>query len=431
MSTQFTVDIYQNEYLPEGGTEVNAIVTVTATGGFPAGGGPSAAAAEVIIIDTSGSMGYPASKMTAAKQATAAAIDTLRDGVAFAIIAGSHRAELVYPADGRLIAASAQTRTAAKAAVARVKPDGGTAIGSWLRLAHRLFTDHSVPGAIHHTILLTDGNNQHESDLQLREALAECAGSFTCDARGVGTDWVVAELRTVASALLGTVDIVADPAGLAADFQAMTEHAMGKAVAGVALRVWSPQGSSVRFVKQVLPAVEDLTGRRAQSGPLSGDYPLGAWGAESRDYHVCVEVRPGGVGDEMLGARVSLVLPGGEVAAQGLVRAVWTGDGALSTRINAQVAHYTGQAELAQAIQDGLEARRDGDTDTATTRLGRAVQLAAASGNTAIGELLGKVVEVEDPATGTVRLKATVNEADEMTLDSRSSKTVRVGKTGH
>ncbi len=110
MSTQFTVDIYQNEYLPEGGTEVNAIVTVTATGGFPAGGGPSAAAAEVIIIDTSGSMGYPASKMTAAKQATAAAIDTLRDGVAFAIIAGSHRAELVYPADGRLIAASAQTR---------------------------------------------------------------------------------------------------------------------------------------------------------------------------------------------------------------------------------------------------------------------------------------------------------------------------------
>ena len=39
-----------------------------------------------------------------------------------------------------------------------------------------------------------------------------------CDCRGVGVDWEVAELRKVASALLGSVDIVADPANLAADF---------------------------------------------------------------------------------------------------------------------------------------------------------------------------------------------------------------------
>ena len=30
---QFSVDVYQNEYLPEGGREVNAVVTATATGG--------------------------------------------------------------------------------------------------------------------------------------------------------------------------------------------------------------------------------------------------------------------------------------------------------------------------------------------------------------------------------------------------------------
>lgn len=29
---RFSVDVYQNEYLPEGGREVNAIVTVTSTG---------------------------------------------------------------------------------------------------------------------------------------------------------------------------------------------------------------------------------------------------------------------------------------------------------------------------------------------------------------------------------------------------------------
>lgn len=36
---QFSVEVYQNEYLPEGGREVNAIVTVTSTGAVrPAGG---------------------------------------------------------------------------------------------------------------------------------------------------------------------------------------------------------------------------------------------------------------------------------------------------------------------------------------------------------------------------------------------------------
>lgn len=38
---QFSVEVYQNEYLPEGGREVNAIVTVTSTGGGTTGGVPS------------------------------------------------------------------------------------------------------------------------------------------------------------------------------------------------------------------------------------------------------------------------------------------------------------------------------------------------------------------------------------------------------
>ncbi|GAA4406981.1 hypothetical protein [Tsukamurella soli] len=41
----------------------------------------------------------------------------------------------------------------------------------------------------------------------------------------------------VADALLGTVDIAAEPAALEADFRAMTRAAMGKAVAGVVLRL--------------------------------------------------------------------------------------------------------------------------------------------------------------------------------------------------
>jgi von Willebrand factor type A C-terminal domain len=129
----------------------------------------------------------------------------------------------------------------------------------------------------------------------------------------------------------------------------------------------------------------------------------------------------------MLAARVSVVAvtqSGPEVLGQGLVRAIWTDDEALSTRINANVAHYTGQAELAQAIQEGLEVRKRGDEETATAKLGRAVALAEQSGNDDTAKLLAKVVDVVDGATGTVRLKK-VDDADEMALDTRSTKTVR------
>ncbi|OIJ69388.1 vWA domain-containing protein [Streptomyces mangrovisoli] len=437
----FSMDVYQNEYLPEGGREVNAIVTVSATGGgtvgsavaaphlFTPGQGPSAAVA--IMVDCSGSMDYPPTKMRNARDATAAAIDTLRDGVHFAVIGGTHVAKEVYPGGGRLAVADAASRAQAKDALRRLSAGGGTAIGTWLRLAERLLSPADV--AIRHGIVLTDGRNEHEAPEDLKATLEACAGKFTCDARGVGTDWEVKEVTGIASALLGTADIVADPQGLAADFTQMMETAMGKEVADVALRVWTPVGTTIKFVKQVAPTVEELTERRTEAGPRAGDYPTGSWGDESRDYHLCVEVPAAGVGQEMLAARVSLVIPqsdGGvqNLGAQGLVRAVWTDDMTASTSINPQVAHYTGQAELAQAIQQGLDLRKAGDFDGATAKLGRAVQLASASGNADTAKLLAKVVDVVDAATGTVRLKAKVAEADEMTLETRSTKTVRVKK---
>ncbi|MFJ1841838.1 MULTISPECIES: VWA domain-containing protein [unclassified Streptomyces] len=442
---QFFVEVYQNEYLPEGGREVNAIVTVTSTGGGTTGGVPlsgaaatppqvpgrAPSAAVVIMVDCSGSMDYPPTKMRHARDATAAAIDTLRDGTSFAVVGGTHVAKEVYPGNGRLAVADARTKAQAKEALRALSAGGGTAIGTWLRLADRLLGAADV--AIRHGILLTDGRNEHEAPEDLRAALESCAGRFTCDARGVGTDWEVKEVTAVASALLGTADIVADPAGLAADFTQMMENVMGKEVADVALRLWTPVGVEIKFVKQVAPAVVDLTGRRTEAGPRAGDYPTGSWGDESRDYHVCVQVPEAGIGQEMLASRVSLVLPdpsGGapQTLSQGLVRAVWTADMAASTSMNPQVAHYTGQAELAQVIQQGLDARKSGDFDGATAKLGRAVQLASASGNEDTAKLLSKVVDVVDAATGTVRLKAKVAEADSMTLETRSTKTVRVKK---
>jgi len=425
--TTFAAETYQNEYLAEGATEVNAIVTVTALGGGAQPRSGPVQAAEIVIVDTSGSMGVPKRNIKAAKAATCAALDCIRDGVRFAVIAGRDVPTQVYPTHGRLGIADTASRMAAKAEVERLKARGGTSIGSWLSLARRLFED--APDAIHHAILLTDGENEHESDHQFRAALALCEGRFQCDCRGIGTDWKVDELRQIASTLLGSVDMVADADDLVADFTAMIDRAMTKDTNDVELRLWAPQGANVAFVRQVAPAIEDLTVRGRPSGPLTVDYPTGAWGDESRDYHVCIQVPPRATGEEMAAGRVALVVDG-EVVSQALIRAIWTDDRALSTRISREVAHYTGQTELMAAIQDGLSARKAGDEAGATVQLGRAVQLAAQSGNTTKLELLAAIVDVEDAATGTVRLKPQVADQDEMMLDTRSTKTMRVTPAG-
>jgi VWA domain-containing protein len=430
----FHVDIDQNPYLPAGGSDVSAIVTVTAdaTGSGPAAVAPDGGSAEIVIIDCSGSMDYPPAKMAEARAATAAAVDVIREGTWFAIVAGTSTAWPVYPSDGSMAVASERTRAEAKSALRQLRASGGTAIGQWLRLANQVFQ--GSPATLRHAILLTDGKNQHEQPEELAAAISLCEGTFRCDCRGVGTDWEVSELRKVSTALLGSVDIVVDPAGLAADFEELMRGAMSKALPDVALRVWTPQTAAVKFVKQVAPAIDDLTGRRVASGAQAGDYPTGAWApGESRDYHVAVSVSPAGLGQEMLAGRVSLVAtspanPAGEVLGQGLIRVTWTDDEALSTRINGRVAGYTGQAELAAAIAEGLEANKRGDEEVATARLGRAVALAHKAGNEDMARLLAGVVDVVDEATGTVRLKRKVDAAAEMALDTRSTKTVRVRK---
>lgn len=422
---EFTATVFQNEFLPVGGTDVNAIVSVTCTDAGTAGQG--GVAGEVIIIDTSGSMGT--ANMGAAKQAAQAALAEVVDGTYFAVVSGNGAAFMVYPpvtSGPALVPMDARTRYEAAEAVDRLRAAGGTAISTWLDLAGVIFA--SVPQVRQrHAILLTDGeNNEHPGVLST--AVERATGYFQCDCRGIGVDWKVSEIRPIAQALLGSIDIIPAPDQLRAQFQEIMRTAMSRGVSDAELRVWAPQGSQVLFVKQVAPTVEDLSGRRSVVNDLTGSYPTGAWSDESRDYHVSVRLPAKAIGQEQLAARVQVVV-GGETAAQGLVKAKWSDDSVLTTPIDQQVAHYTGQAELAVAIQEGLAAKAVGDDETATTKLGRAVQLAAETGNEEATAKLRKVVEVQDAETGTVQLRKAVDKADEMALDTASTKTTRVRRS--
>jgi len=454
--TAFTTEVHQNEYLPRGWPAVHAIVTIgaRATGGDD-GGREGAEAVEVIMLDCSSSMGSPATKIETAVAATRKAIDRLRDGTRFAIVAGTSYARMVYPdpkssqeagSGPGLAEASWATRAQAKAAVSKLKPNGGTRMSTWLALTRQLCD--TRPGAIHHAILLADGKNEHEEGSALAAELERCVGKYQCDCRGVGTAWDRAELQGISDTLLGTTDIIPDPSQMTAEFEAIINGAMRKRVGSVLLSALTPAGGEVKFLRQVSPELLDLSDKVSWQQPVGPDgswqtvatvdpgrplvsvYPIGAWADdEEREYHVCLSVVPQEVGaeNEVRAARLSLVSDGRDVCSVP-VRAVWTDDEEAATRINRVVAHYTGQEELARSIEEGLEARRAGDYRTATYKLGRAAELAYRTGNEGTTRLLQRVVEIEDPETGTVRLRTAVSKEDEMILDTRSRKTVRLAK---
>jgi len=420
---EFKAEVFQNEYLSDGATDVHGVVSVTCSGAGVAGQTAGTEAAEIIIVDTSGSMDMPPAKIAAARRAAKVAIEEIVDGTWFAVLSGHTIAQMVYPPHPGLAKMTAVTRRDASEAVTRLRSGGATAIGAWIAAATELFAQ--APAGQRHAILLTDGKIEGEPEGALEAALANAVGKFQCDCRGIGSDWVVDELRAIATALLGTVDIVAEPADLEADFEEMMRNAMSRGVPDVRLRVWAPQGSEVLFVRQVAPQVDDLTSRATRISPLVVEFPTGAWSDESRDYHVSVRVPPAPVGNERLAARVELVV-NDQVLAKALVKAVWSADTNLTTRIDPAVAHYTGQAQLADVIQRGLAAKSAGDERTATVLLGEAAKLAHETGNESTTRLLAKVVDVVDVDAGTVRLKQQVAKSDEMALDTRSTKTTRI-----
>lgn len=425
----FTLESFQNPYLSDGADRVDAIVTVTATEAVAAAAATASAGLLLgFIVDTSGSM--EGDRIQAVRGAVEAAIQLLSDGDQFFVVSFANYGRVVVPTT----AATAPAKAGAVRALEALSAAGGTAMSQGLAAARSLFAN--APGTIAQCLFLTDGKNESEHPQDVERELARCAGMFECDCWGVGTDWQVGEVQEIARSLLGKATLIPGPEGIAAAFSAAVGKAQAKSVKEVRVRVWTPIGAEVVAFKQVSPTIEDYTDRSTTVSAQVRDFLTGAWGpSESRDYQLTLRVPPGHVGDEMLAARPSVVYagPAGEVeikAPQGRVFANWTADEALSSRLDATVAHYNGQDELAAAIQAGLQAREAGDEAAATQMLGRAVQIAHQSDNEELTTRLKKVVDVVDPETGTVRLKKAVAKAATMDLELESTTTRRARRAG-
>ncbi|MGW0433615.1 VWA domain-containing protein [Micromonospora sp. NPDC003197] len=419
----FDITSHYEMYLPTEGSLVDIVATVRSTRTEAEADAPAPAAAprlaEVILLDCSGSMGAPATKLFQARRAAAAAIDALRDGVLFAVVAGTHRAEMIYPGEPSLVPATDRRRAAAKEALRRIGAGGGTAMSTWLRLADRIFTGQA--GAIRHAILLTDGKNESEPLSELEAALAASAGRFTTDCRAIsdrpGVDtWRGTELLRIADALgANPVVPVEDLDRLAGEFTDIISAAMSQRVGDVRLRVRTSALATVRFVKQVHPTIADLTELGERVDEQTIEYPIGAWGDGHRDYHIGLSVQPMAAGETRRVGWLSLLVPGPgtdggvEEVGQSAVAVEWTEDIARYTGINPTVAHYTRQHELAGAIRAAWEAFDRRRLAEAETLMGRAVALAYQAGAHDKLAVFARVVEIKDAAAGLVRLRPDVD----------------------
>lgn len=414
----FTAESFFNPHLSVGTKRIDAVLTITATGDATAAS--NGRKAVVFVLDVSGSM--QGDKLVAAKHAVRCCIDLLAPDTLFSVITFTNNAKEVVP----LTMATANAKEHAHQAVQKLEAGGGTAMSNALRLVRKQLLP--MTNLFAYALFLTDGDNSADDEGPLKHAVEDCKGMFQCDCRGIGTDWKPRDLRLISGALLGNADAVANPDHLQEDFRNSLTRALSRGIGDVRLRLWSPKTARIVAIKQMSPEIADLRPLAKPFDEKTLEVPLGAWGAESRDYHVTIEVDGGTEGDEMLACRPSVVYSdnGAEKKATGQpVVATWTADEGLTTRLNPQVAHYTGQTELADSIREGLEAKERGDIDQATKLLGKAAKIAISTGNDDVTQRLKKVVDVIDEDQGTVRLKSNAGKAEILELDMGGTRTVR------
>ncbi|MFJ7249440.1 protein kinase [Kitasatospora sp. NPDC098652] len=305
----YRIEVFQNEYQPPDTTEVDAILTVHGAALDQAHAVVAAPQAVVFLVGLS--EGLSPADFRAVTDAVAAAVDTLDDEVRFGIVEGSEYARMLYPDTRRLVRATPATKAEARAALGGLAPLRAAAFGRWIRLADQLLAGHQ--DADRTAVLLMDGRDDAEEPAELAAVLASCAGRFRCHVRGIGTDWEVAQGRAVSAALAGTLDLVRlpdTPEAAAMERRELTGIVQGSRRArgrDLALRVTTPAGAGVGFLKQLVPAPADLTAAGHPVGPGATEYRVDVPDGSTCDYHLQVLLPPGPATSDLTAATVELV----------------------------------------------------------------------------------------------------------------------------
>ncbi|MFI6011818.1 VWA domain-containing protein [Streptomyces sp. NPDC051243] len=422
MGLSFALEVDAPSDLAYDERRADALITVTARSTAQAA--PDTPGAEVLIMDRSLSMS--GRKLDEAKRAMCAAIDTLRDGALLGIVAGNHKAEVIFPATGGLARVDALTREDAKLRVVGQFAEGGTAIGTWLTCAQNLFAATPAPSGVRHAVLYTDGKDEHETPEQLDDVLTACTDQFVCDARGLGGDWHYADLLRVTAALHGTAEAVTTVSDLTEDFTRLMRQAQRIVVPRVYLGLRLNDRFQLAFVRQTRPVEAELTARRQVD--LETHVPLGSWPPETRQYQVSLRFDPHTltVDEDLRAARVTLHAerpdgtrtPCSDTASMVVRRRSTPGFGIPRS---ADLTRVENERELGMAMRACADAQLRGDLERADRELRLATGLAQDLRDTARLRLL-RALAATGP-DGRLRVRRDVSRAQIQRIGVESTKT--------
>ncbi len=241
----FTAQVFQNEYLADGATDVHAVVSVDVRQRRRRRPGPARVRRRRSSSSTpSGLDGVAVAAQIRGRprRCPGRDLDEIVDGTLVRVIVGRHTAgagpipSRRHGAHGRRAPANERSSR-----YAVLNASGGTAIGTWLRAGDPAVPRRARPRSAT-LILLTDGKNESEEPWRLGQAIeAARACSSATRAASAPTGWSRSCVRSP-PALMGSVDLIADPDEMEADFASMIRSAMSRGVATATLRVWALQG---------------------------------------------------------------------------------------------------------------------------------------------------------------------------------------------
>jgi uncharacterized protein YegL len=413
MANQFSFKTYYNPYISPTTNSFWGVVSVSANE-------RSELASDTVITlvaDVSGSM--QGAKFNNMVEGVEELLMDVPDGVTMGVIVFDNTANEVVPLT-RITSAvdnNALVQTFRRN-IKRLSIFGGTSMSTGINLA--LQTQAALRGDWNrYCIFLSDGQNtEPESTLAAAVKKAAQAGVHLC-AYGYGNDWNPAELTKMAEITNGWMPkAVPNPDALSAEFVALVGR-MAKTVAtDVVLQLWTPTGARILSLSQAYP--EWI---RGDAAPVGDDHtwvvpvpPMSA--KDHRDFLVHIELAQ--VGARVVACKPSVVYAAGsqKIEEKG-DQASWmilqqTTDQSLINQVNPVVAGYLGQGQLANSMRAMTEALKDGDARTAERHRTEALDIAQATGNRAMTEVLeassGNEVARKTVALGTSTVSLTDEE---------------------
>ncbi len=409
----FTFKTYYNKHISPTTNSFWGVVSVTANETAQA----METVAVTLICDVSGSM--QGNKFNAMIASTEDLLRTTPDGVMLGVVVFDDRADEAVPLV-RLDATVDREKLVDmfRRNMRQIKIFGGTAMSTGIDLA--LKQQGKLGNEVaQYGIFLSDGNNT-EPESRLVEAVQAAADTtmHLC-AYGYGSDWNPTQLTQIAQITQGWMPkAVPNPEHLRQEFTALIARMSRTVASDAVLHLWTPTGAKILSLSQAYP--EWVKGEAA---PLGDDHtwvvpvpPMSA--GDHRDFVVHIELAA--VGARVAACRPTMVyaLAGQRVEEKG-DQSTWmileqTHDAGLYNQVNPVVAGYLGQGQLARATQAMTEALAAGDVKTAERHRTEALEIAQATGNRPMTQILqdasGSEVARKTVALGTSTVSLTEDE---------------------